>query len=235
MWPLTFLGGLVTKWAGKDPGMVGCCWVGIICALLLSATPVAAQDADGDMHRWSIGAGVSVITGTPHRPRPRAGDGLTGAAGPEQGMHLRASLERHLAPWLLAGGELSYNRLTTSTMTFNCLPDIGSDATGTCYPAAGVDEATAVLATMRAEWPGSWGPFATIGAGAAAFRLTVDEPFEENPNLEDQLSVRPAVRAGIGVTGHFMRVRLSLEASFNASLGRGGGTHHIPVTSSVGF
>ena len=124
-------------------------------ALLLLAEPARAQQTPKPS-RWSAAAGVSIMTGTPHRPRPESAGELTGAAGPEHGFHVRAGYERRLTPGLLAGGELSYNRLTTSEMTLNCLP---------------------------------------------------------------------------GETSY----RLSLEASFNATIGRGGGTHHIPILLGVSF
>ena len=206
-------------------------------ALLVTAhLPVAAQDADQDDRRWSVGAGASILTGTPHRPRPPEGDGLTGASGPEQGFHVRAGVEQRIRPWLYAGLEASYNRLTTSVRTFNCISDVGSDSTGTCYPAAGEDELLAGLATVRAHtrWP--LAPFATIGFGAGAYGLRVDEPFEDSPDLEDRTGVRPVTRIGVGLSHEVADgYRLSLEAGLNATLGRHGGTHHIPVVLSVSF
>ena len=209
----------------------------LFCVLVLASSAQAQVSAHPapDRYQWSAAGGVSILTGTPHRPRPPEDNPLTGASGPEQGFHLRGAVERSISPQLTAGLEASYNRLTTSIMTLNCIKDPGSDSTGTCFPAAGSDEMLALHATLRAENSWKVAPFVTAGVGAGVFRLMVDEPFEESETLEDRVGVRPSARVGTGFSYYAGDHRIWLEGSFNFTIGRGGGTHHIPVVLGFSF
>lgn len=209
----------------------------VIAALLAgSAADVSAQ-ARGGM-QIGLGAGISVITGTPERPAPRGDDKLTGASGPDLGIHVRA-----LAQWevggsdrLLAGGEVFWNRLTSGTVSYNCLANHNESTPrpgGFCYPGAKTDDSYGALMSVRALTGGrTVRPMLSLSAGAARYTLKPDPYFEE---LDTIGNIRPVYAIGTGVVLNIRGIHAMLEGRFHASMGRGGGTHNIPITLSFLF
>lgn len=197
-----------------------------LAALLLFVSAARLEGQDLLPPRVEVAAGTSFVTGLPHRPRPPAGEGLSGAAGQDPGMHARVSVLFPWMHWLDLAGELSYNRLESAMPSFNCLRDDADS--GTCYPAAVTDQLVSLIAGARLSVPSRFSPYLAVGGGAGVFLLEADKRLP-NVALSDATRTRALVRAGGGVTFPVSRHRVGIEAGLIASLGRGGGSHHVPL------
>lgn len=205
--------------------------------LVANAQPAAAQV----IPPWSfgVGGGRSIITGTPDRPRPQEGDLITGASGPEQGVHVRLLVERAARSWLHFRAEAFWNRLTTTGKAFNCFLDVeqapgGGLRSGRCYPAAVKDVAVGGTIGGRLAAPAiPLKPSAVFGVGVARYNLVDDQ--ELYPGIQGVTNVRPLLKGGVTLEYGIGGVRLMAEAALQTSLGAGGGTDHIPITLTLMF
>lgn len=203
-----------------------------LLAAVMMLTPRVAEGQWDDPH-MTLGIGTSFVAGAPHRPRPRTDDDVSGAGDSSPGFHVRGGIGWDLRSWMAAGLELSYNRLATRRVTYNCFRDPGGGGTGTCYPAAGVDEVLATTLLLRAGLPTSLAPYVVVGAGAGYFRLTADEAFEDDPTLNDVGLFRPIAKGGLGISWDAGMFAVEAEATLNVSFGRGGGAHYVPITVAI--
>lgn len=187
--------------------------------------------------KWHVGfgAGISVLSGTPARPHPKQGDGITGAAGPESGLHVHALAGwSSPIPWLRLETELFWDRQTTSERTFNCISDDndGGAATGTCYPAAKTDTQLGIVIGPRVRLAGlPLKPVVLAGLGVARYQLIADTV--AFPGLVGAENVRPIYTVGVGTEVPLGPIKLLAEVRMNTSLGRGGGVARIPITITL--
>ena len=210
----------------------------VICFAVALFVSVGADDAFGQqngMWRFGFGGGESILTGTPHRPRPQEGEGITGAAGPGNGGYFRILAERDVGHRLSFRTSAFYDKLDTKSETFNCIRDeeSGSRQTATCYPAAQTDIATGLMVGGAISVGSRVRSMLTAGFGFARYSLTANT--QDFPGLANAVHVRPVVSGGLGISLPLFGITLLGEGALHVSLGDGGGTAFIPLTVNVLF
>jgi hypothetical protein len=197
-----------------------------LLALVLSPAVAHSQS----LH-FGFGAGPTILTGTPERPAPANGESLTGA-GSTFGWNAHLFLERDINPAFVLQSKLAWNRLSSDVTTFNCLGSQARNDSVPCYPAAKEDRAISLTVGARIRASSiPLSPYLGLAAGAAQFRLVPD-----NANLGDGLKttdhILPVYRLSLGTEFYLGESKLLVDATFMGSVGRGGGTHHFPLSIS---